>query len=190
MTHNIDNTEHNNELPSQHTFEIKEEPKKAITLPSKLEIQKAFKPVKSNIAFNQKQFDKLKVAIGIFNLNLQSANDETKEIIVRCIEDQIKLNHEPFLKAFRTFKSKEEGISQSFLTNFFRSCETSLEEESKLLKDGNKEEKNEVVSRTISYLKSYDFTETDLIIIHELFSSSKVSNAKRNAQLDKLKGKK
>lgn len=190
MTHEIDNREHNNELPSQHTFEIKEEPKKAITLPSKLEIQKAFKPVKSNLTFNQKQFDKLKVSVGIFNLNLQSANDETKEIIVRCIEDQIKLNHGQFIKDFRTFRNEEKVITQSFLNDFFTACEMKLEDETNLITQGNKEEKDKIMEQTLTYLKGYNFTESDLIIIHELFSSSKVSDAKRKAQLKNLKGKK
>ncbi|MFA0318064.1 hypothetical protein AB4521_23375 [Vibrio cyclitrophicus] len=190
MTHEIDNREHNNELPSQHTFEIKEEPKTIDTPPTKLEIKKEHKQIKSSISFTDKEIINLKSGVGFYNLNLESGSEEDKATVVSCIEDRIKLKHSTFLKDFREFKKNQNGITQSFLNDFFIQCEMKIEEDKDLTTKGNLVGKKALQERMIKHINSGDLSETEMLLLQVLFPKQQVSEVTRQAQYKSLINKK
>lgn len=189
MDNLINNTEHNKEEVSQHS-DIKKED---VKLPLRTEIQKAFTVVKSDLGFTDKGLNVLrdvKLGIGFISQSLELDDQDFRKNIVKSIETLIEANHKEFTKSFKAYKKEQQDIKASFLTDYFTHCETQLEAENTSIKDGNKELKQAVIAQTLEAINNRDLQKEDLLILIELFASSKKSVAKKEALIKLIKANK
>ncbi|EJG0791382.1 hypothetical protein C4G69_RS01080 [Vibrio parahaemolyticus] len=183
----MENTQHDIEQAPVKTFEVKEVEVQEVKFPTKGEIDKAYKTVKANLPFTHKDVKAIKAGLSFLEPSLQAADESTKPLVIKNVEMIIENSHSSFLREFRQFKKSEQGISNTFISDFITHCEMKLEEVIQSAQSSNEERQIQVVKQAKEAFDRAELTKEDLILVRHVLAMSVTKKAALIKDLTSIK---